>query len=60
METKTWTDPIVEEIRAIREELFREANYDLRQLHERLMQSQKRHGPRLFRKDQTGNVEGEK
>lgn len=50
METKTWTDPIVEEVRAAREALLREADYDLRQLHARIMESQKRHGERLVGK----------
>ena len=49
MEANTWIDPIVEEVRAAREELFREAAYDLSQLHERIVQSQERHRERLVR-----------
>ncbi len=51
MESKTWTDPIVEEVRAAREALFREAGFDLKRLNERLMESQKRHGNRLVDKE---------
>lgn len=50
MENKPWTDPIVEEVRAAREALFREAGYDLKRLNDRLMESQKRHGDRLVEK----------
>jgi len=51
METKTWTDPIVDEVRAHRADIFREAGSDLRVLAKRLMESQKRHGARLVSKD---------
>lgn len=53
MQTKRWIDPVVEEVRASREELLREANYDLKELHARILQSQKRHGQRLVSKGQT-------
>ena len=47
MNTKPWTDPIVEEIRKVREELARESDYDVRRLGRRLQESQKRHGDKL-------------
>ena len=47
MTTKTWTDPIVDEIHGIREEIAREAGYDLHKLVARLQESQKRHGEKL-------------
>ncbi len=47
MRTKTWTDPIVEEIREVRRALVREAKGDLKELVARLMKSQQRHGRRL-------------
>lgn len=47
MRTKTWKDPIVEEIHAAREQLFHEAGASLNKLAEYLMVSQRRHGSRL-------------
>ncbi|HIJ73186.1 MAG TPA: hypothetical protein HPP83_03700 [Candidatus Hydrogenedentes bacterium] len=47
MKTKTWIDPIVEEVRKVREELAREADYDVKRLGARLQESQKRHGDKL-------------
>lgn len=47
MKTATWTDPIVAETRAWREELMIEAGYDLGRLTRRLMESQVRHGEKL-------------
>ena len=47
MKTKAWKDPIVEEVRAAREQLFREAGGTLDKLAEYLMTSQHRHGSRL-------------
>lgn len=49
METKTWTDPIVEEVRIARAALFSEADYNLGRLHERIMRSQERHRERLVK-----------
>jgi hypothetical protein len=49
MEVNTWIDPIVDEVRAAREELFREADYDLGRMHDRIMRSQERHHERLVR-----------
>ena len=49
METKIWTDPIVEEVRAARDALFRQVDYDLGRLHDRIMASQERHGARLIK-----------
>lgn len=40
-------DPIVEEIRAIREAIFAEHDYDLRKLGRALQERQKQHGDRL-------------
>jgi hypothetical protein len=40
-------DPIVEEIRAIREAIFAEHDYDLRKLGRALQESQKQHGDKL-------------
>ena len=60
MKTKTWTDPIVDEVRGHREAIFREAGYDLRVLCERLMEKQKRHGKRLVSaKKNSGEAENE-
>ena len=47
MTTKLWTDPIVEEIHQIREDIAREAGFDLKKLGERLQESQERHGEKL-------------
>jgi len=49
MEANTWIDPIVDQVRAAREELFREAYYDLGRIHDRIMRSQERHHERLVR-----------
>ena len=49
MEAHTWIDPIVDEVRAAREELFREADYDLGRMHDLIMRSQERHHERLVR-----------
>jgi len=47
MTTRIWTDPIVDEIHQIRQEIAKEAGNDLHTLVLRLQQSQKRHGERL-------------
>ncbi|MDZ4859221.1 MAG: hypothetical protein SGI88_09550 [Candidatus Hydrogenedentes bacterium] len=47
MKTKIWTDPIVDEIHGVREQLAREVGYDLRRLVARLQESQKLRGDRL-------------
>ena len=47
MEEKQWIDPVVEEIRAIREAIFQEEGFDLKRMHARLVKSQKRHGNKL-------------
>ena len=49
MTTRTWTDPIVDEIHQIREEIAKEADYDLHKLVARLQESQKRHGDRVVK-----------
>jgi hypothetical protein len=51
MGTKTWTDPVVEEVRAHRAAIFREAGSNLRVLAKRLMESQQRHGKKLVTKE---------
>lgn len=48
MESKQWVDPIVEEVRAAREAIFKEEGYDLAKLHSRLVHTQKRHGKKLI------------
>lgn len=50
MTTRIWTDPIVDEIHRIRQEIAREAGNDLHTLVLRLQESQKRHGDRLVTK----------
>lgn len=47
MKTKTWTDPIVDKVHAVREEIAREAGNDVWKLVRRLQESQKEHGDRL-------------
>jgi hypothetical protein len=47
MKTKIWTDPVVDEVHKTREEIAREANYEVRVLARRLQESQKRHGDKL-------------
>ena len=47
LQFKKWLDPIVEEIRKVREDLAREAGYDVKRLGARLQESQKRHGDKL-------------
>ena len=49
MEEQIWTDPVVEEVRAARDALFREMGYDLGRLHDRIMASQERHRDRLVK-----------
>jgi hypothetical protein len=52
MKTPTWVDPIVEEVRAIREALARENGYDLDRLAAMVMKSQTRHGKKLVDRSQ--------
>jgi hypothetical protein len=42
MKKKMWTDPIVDEIHRIREDMAREANYDMETLGRRLQESERR------------------
>lgn len=49
MTIRVWTDPIVDEIHEIREEIAKEANYDSHTLVSRLQASQQRHGDKLVR-----------
>ncbi|MCG3198647.1 MAG: hypothetical protein HUU16_09710 [Candidatus Omnitrophica bacterium] len=44
MKSDLWVDPIVEEVRAARQEMLGEVDFDLRALCKRLMKNQKRHG----------------
>ena len=46
-QTSSLEDPIVEEIRQIRTELAREANYDLHTICERIREEERRHPERL-------------
>jgi hypothetical protein len=49
-----WRDPIVEEVRKAREELFKQANYDLHALFESLRKSQKERNVKMVsEKDKT-------
>ncbi len=43
-----WKDPIVEEIHAIRRQIAKECNYDLKQIVERLRKKEKKHKERLM------------
>jgi hypothetical protein len=45
-----WKDPIVEEVRKVREELFKQANYDLHTLFENLRKSQKERNAKMVSK----------
>jgi hypothetical protein len=45
-----WRDPIVEEVRKAREELFKQANYDLHALFESLRKSQKERNVKVVSK----------
>ena len=47
MKTRTRTDPSVDEVHKVREQMTQEAGYDLRKLVVRLQESQKLHGDRL-------------
>ena len=47
METSKWTDPIVDEVRAVRKALAREFEFDLDRIAAMLMERQERHGDRL-------------
>jgi len=49
-----WRDPIVEEVLKVREELFKQANYDLHALFESLRKSQKEQNVKMVsKKDKT-------
>lgn len=50
MVTKTWTDPIVEEVREARDEIARETGYDPKRLSEHLKESQKQNAGRLVKR----------
>jgi len=45
-----WKDPIVEEVHKAREELFKQANYDLHTLFENLRKSQKERNAKVVSK----------
>jgi 1-aminocyclopropane-1-carboxylate deaminase/D-cysteine desulfhydrase-like pyridoxal-dependent ACC family enzyme len=47
MKTKIWTDPIVDEVHKVREQIAQEAGNDLRKLVARLQESQRQHADRL-------------
>ncbi len=55
MKTRKWTDPIIDEIRAIRDEMARESGYDLHVLAERLRASESQGGYKLVTKPPKGN-----
>ena len=47
-----WIDPIVEEVRKAREEIWKESNYDLDQLCIKLRERQKAHASRVVTKSE--------
>jgi hypothetical protein len=47
-----WRDPIVEEVRKAREELFRQANYDLHTFFENLKKNQEERKTRMISKNE--------
>jgi len=49
-----WKDPIVEEIHAIREQIARECNYDLKRIMERLRKKEKEHTKRVIHREDLG------
>lgn len=57
MTTEPWIDPIVEEVRARREELYREANYDLETFVQRIIENQERHGDQIVNRETIGQEE---
>ena len=46
-----WKDPIVEEIRAIREQIAKDCSYDIRKIVKRLQRKEKAHRGRIVRKE---------
>jgi hypothetical protein len=46
-----WRDPIIEEIHAVREEIARASNYDLKRIMERLRKEEKEHSVRVIHKE---------
>ncbi|MBI5092911.1 MAG: hypothetical protein HZB26_10775 [Candidatus Hydrogenedentes bacterium] len=57
MKTKTWADPVVQEVRGWRDALFREAGYDLKRFGARVMQDQERHGVKLVQRPPKKQIE---
>ena len=47
-----WKDPIVEEIHAVREEIARACNYDLKQIMEHLRKKEEKHPGRVIHKEE--------
>jgi hypothetical protein len=54
-----WKDPIVEEIHAIREQIARECDYDLKRIMDRLRKKEKEHVGQVVQKEElvTGRAE---
>ena len=50
-ENNIWKDPIVEEIHAVREQIARECDYDLKQIIERLRKKEEEYSGRIVRKE---------
>ncbi len=48
-QTSSLEDPVVEEIREVRAELAREADYDLHKICERIREEERQHSERLAR-----------
>ncbi len=55
-----WKDPIVEEIHAVREQIARECDYDLRRIMDRLRKKEGAHVGRIVHKEEltTGRMSG--
>jgi len=49
---EVWRDPIVAEVRQVREALFAEANYDIREFCRRLSERQLASGHTIVKRDQ--------
>jgi len=47
-----WKDPIVEEIHAVREQIARECDYDLKRIMDRLRKRESEHTGRVVQKEE--------
>jgi len=53
-----WTDPIVDEVRKVREELWEESGRDFDRLCDRLMEQQRDHMERICSRDRIEILKG--